>query len=83
MARGPQSCPDIDAVRAVAFKEAADAGACFITEEWVSRKLGKSKKWVRENWMRTYEQVASGDIWLPGQPSTSKAKQSKGMYISL
>ena len=75
----------VEAIRAVAYKEAADAGADVITVEWVARRLTKSKKWVRENWVRSYGQVLEGDIWIPGGIDEGiRKRQSTGkMFIDL
>lgn len=44
----------VDRIRALAWKEARDAGAQFITQKWVSDKLNRSIEWVRRNWKRSY-----------------------------
>ena len=39
-----------DRIKAIAFKEAKDAGASFITRKWVSRALGRTERWVQSSW---------------------------------
>ena len=39
----------IDRIKAVAWKEAKDSGADFITRKWVADKLNRSLSWVTKN----------------------------------
>ena len=45
----------VDRIRALAWKEARDSGATFITRKWVARKLRRSLSWVKRTWKKTYD----------------------------
>ena len=40
----------VDRIRAIAFREARDAGASFITRSWVAAKIKRSERFVSEHW---------------------------------
>ena len=40
----------VDRVMAIAFREARDLGAAFITRSWVAKRLKRSERWVTDNW---------------------------------
>ncbi len=40
----------IDRIKCIAFKEAKESGAEFITRKWIADKLKRSEKWVQRNW---------------------------------
>ena len=49
----------IDRIRAVAYKEAKDEGAGFITKLWIAKKLNRSEKFVQRNWTKKYEECST------------------------
>jgi hypothetical protein len=42
----------IERIKAIAFREAMEAGATFITRKWIATKLKRSERWVTENWKK-------------------------------
>ncbi len=40
----------ISSIKCIAFKEAKESGAEFITRKWIADKLKRSEKWVQRNW---------------------------------
>ena len=40
----------------VAFQQARDAGAAFIDRNWIATKLGRSVRWVSDNWNKRPEE---------------------------
>ncbi len=60
----------VDRIKAIAWKEARDAGAKFITREWVAKRLRRSESWVTRNWVKTEDQCAR------------KHEESEGIVLS-
>lgn len=56
----------VDRIRANAYREAMDAGAGFITRDWVAHKIGRSARWVTDNWRRGYDNLHT--TFGPGAP---------------
>lgn len=42
----------VDRIRAITFREAKEAGAAFITRQWVAQLIGRSEEFVKNNWRR-------------------------------
>jgi len=45
----------IDRIMCIAFRQARDAGATFIDRLWIATKLGRSTRWVSDNWNKNPE----------------------------
>ena len=45
----------MDRIKAVAWKEAMDAGCEFVNRKWIVERLRRSLSWVSDNWTKTYE----------------------------
>ena len=45
----------MDTIKAVAWKEAMDAGCEFVKRKWIVERLGRSLSWVSDNWTKSYE----------------------------
>ena len=45
----------IDRIMCIAFRQACDAGATFIDRNWIAMKLGRSVRWVSDNWKKNPE----------------------------
>ena len=46
----------IDRIKAVAWREAKEAGATIITRKWIAVRLKRSEKWVRKHWKKTTDE---------------------------
>lgn len=46
----------IDRIKCIAFKEARDASATFITQKWIAKQLHRSERWVRDTWNKSEEE---------------------------
>jgi hypothetical protein len=46
----------IDRVKCIAFREARDAGAAFITRQWVAEKVHRSIRFVSQWWEKSYDE---------------------------
>ncbi|CAF4797173.1 unnamed protein product, partial [Rotaria sp. Silwood2] len=44
-----------DRIKRIAFREARDGGATFITRQWVAEKISRSTRFVTEWWERSYD----------------------------
>ncbi len=47
----------IDRIKCIAFRETKDAGADFITKEWIGKKLKRGKTFAQEWWQKSKEDV--------------------------
>jgi len=56
----------IDRILCVAFRQARDAGATFIDRNWIATKLGRSVRWVSDNWNKTPDECFTQ--FGPGRP---------------
>ena len=45
----------VDRIMSIAFRQARDAGASFIDRNWIAGKLGRSVRWVTDNWNKRPE----------------------------
>ena len=59
----------VDRIRAIAFREARDAGASFITRAWVAARLKRSERFVSDNWNKDPYETAmdKANIGLGGK----------------
>ena len=59
----------VDRIRAIAFREARDAGASFITRAWVSTRLKRSERFVIDIWNKDPYETAmdKANIGLGGK----------------
>jgi hypothetical protein len=46
----------IDRIKCIAFREAKEAGAQFITRKWIANKLRRIEKWVQRNWNKSEDE---------------------------
>jgi hypothetical protein len=44
-----------DRIKCIAFREARDGGATFITRQWIADKISRSTRFVTEWWERSYD----------------------------
>ena len=51
----------VDRVQAIAWREARDAGATFITRKWVAKKLGRSPGWVASYWNKELGKICNDE----------------------
>ena len=52
----------VDRIRAIAFREARDAGASFITRAWVAARLKRSERFVSDNWNKDPYETAMDKV---------------------
>ena len=87
----------VDRIRVNSFQEAMEAGTTFITRKWIAQKLGRSERWVTDNWKKGYDNVhtafslgrpeklsqESKDIIVEGRGKRrrSNASVAPGIYI--
>ena len=48
-----------DRIKCVAFREARDAGATFITRQWIADKIHRSIRFVTDWWEKAYDECFS------------------------
>lgn len=66
----------IDRIQASAFYQAKLAGAAFISIDWVSKKLKRSKRWVTRNWKKKPEDCFT-DFSTRGRPEILSQESKK------
>jgi hypothetical protein len=57
----------IDRIKCIAFREAKESGAEFITKKWIANKLKRSESWVKRNWNKSEDECYS-DFKMCGRP---------------
>ena len=65
----------IDRVKAVAFREAMEAGANFINREWIAKKLHRSPRWVTDNWKKSYDECYTNFSDGPEEVLSQESKE--------
>lgn len=50
---------EFDRIKCIAFREAMEAGAVFITAEWIAKKIDRSVNFVSTWWKKSYEECSS------------------------
>ena len=43
----------MDRIMCISFRQAGDAGASFINRNWIAEKLGRTSRWVTDNWNKS------------------------------
>lgn len=66
----------VDRIRANAFREAMEAGASFINRKWIAQKIGRSERWVTDNWKKGYDDVQA--VFGSGAPQ-KMSQESKNI----
>ena len=70
-----------DRIKALAWKEALDAGATFITKKWVAGRLNRSTRWVQMQWGKTYAECKRTKKPVLGRPIVL-SQESKDIMLA-
>ncbi|CAH1802228.1 unnamed protein product [Owenia fusiformis] len=68
-----------DRIRFIAYREARDEGASFITKKWIANKLLRSEKFVQKYWNKTYSEITPQE--RPGPKSNTLTRKTTQIIL--
>jgi hypothetical protein len=74
----------MDRIMCISFRQAGDAGASFINRNWIAEKLGRTSRWVTDNWNKSPQECftqfgeGSPEQSVPREPRNHRRVEQRG-----